>query len=152
MNYYEQEGHAFNNQTPWETDDLEIVFVLAENGVRRDANRRPYKCWIPTLMGPKQTPIPQIFKSILTDGIYCNDEECKVPVSNQIYTKNYIDVYGDDHTFFYHRWLDHGTEAWCRPENGDILDLEISSRVDYSYCDSCISQHPSCNTVHGCIN
>ena len=151
MDYNSQDDYRFNNQHPWDIDATEIAFILAENGVRRDANLRPYKCWIPTLMGPKQLPIPRISTGVLTSNIYCNDKECRVPVSNTISTKNYIDVHAGDHTWFTHRWFDHGATVWFKHINGDVHELKMESRVDPSYCLDCLTEHPGCNTVHGCI-
>lgn len=151
MNYKNTKDYQYNNQYPWRLDNEELVVVLAENGVKRDANLVPYKCWIPTLMGPKQYPIPKKFEAPLSDSIYLNDKPCRVPVSNTQKTQNYINVYGKDHSFFYHRWLDHGAEIWTEPINGDILEFRIKTRVDPSYCLSCLVEHPACNPVHGCI-
>lgn len=152
MIYNEQGGYQYNNQFPWEFIDDEPAYILAENGVERDANTRPYKCWIPTLMGDIQLPIPRISIPVrLSDSIYCNDPQCKVGVSPTIQTKNYIDVGAGDHTFFYHRWLHHGAKVWVSATNDSIDELSMNNGEDPSYCHSCLVEHPPCNPTHPCI-
>lgn len=152
MEYNNQSGFRHNNQYPWEFKDNEVAYLLAENGYRRDANLRPYKCWIPTLMGKVQLPVPNDFRKDIDNSIYINDIPCKPSVSKTIYTRNYIAVGAGDHDFFYHKWLDHGTKLWVKGKNDNIDELSMRMSDDPSYCDSCIIQHPSCNTVHGCIH
>lgn len=151
MNYNEQSGYRYNNQYPWEFINHEPAYILAENGSYRDANTRPYKCWIPSLMGDPQTPIPTIDPYSLSDSIYCNDPKCKIAVSSTIGVKNYIDVGAGDHTFFYHRWLRHGAKVWVSATNDDIDEIVMLTKEDPSYCNSCLIEHPSCNGTHPCI-
>lgn len=152
MDYNEQEQYRFNNQHPWKIDDTEIAYILADDMYVHEANKIPYKCWIPTLMGPKQTPKPEIFINPLDDSIYCNDTPCKPPVSKVIQTQNYISVGQHDHDFYYHRWLMHGAEIRIQNTNDDILELDVDTRLDPSFCFSCLAEHPSCNPTHPCTS
>lgn len=151
MNYNENRMYRYNNQYPWEFTDDEVAYILAEDGIRRDANLRPYKCWIPTIMGDPKFPVPRIFSGNLSDIVYCNDPKCKPAVSSVICTKNYIDVGAGDHDFFYHKWLDHGAKVWVSATNKNIDELGMNMGEDPSYCDSCLVEHPECNTTHPCI-
>ena len=152
MDYNNQSGFRHNNQYPWEFKDSEVAFLLAENGSRRDANLRPYRCWIPTLMGRKQLPVPKNFPLTVDPTVFCNAKECMPSVSKTIYTRNHIEVGAGKHDFFYHRWLDHGVQLWVNATNDSIDELNMEMGNDPSYCDSCIAEHPPCNTVHGCIH
>lgn len=150
MQYNNENEYRFNNQYPWKIDDTEIAYILAENGCERLANLIPYKCWIPTLMGPKKLPIPQQFVEALDPSIFINDIPCRPPVSKVIITQNYISVGKHDHDFYYHKWLSHGAEIRIQNTNNDILELDVDTRLDPSYCHSCLSEHPPCNPTHPC--
>ena len=70
---YTNENYKFNNESPWSMNTSEIMFLLADNGVRQDTTTRPaFKCWIPTLMGPKQTPLPRITYSGIPKNHFIN--------------------------------------------------------------------------------
>lgn len=149
MNYYEQSGYQYNNQHPWKLDESEICFILADDCIKTHANKRPQKCWIPTIMGPKQLPKPKV-TVLMNSAPFINDPLCKPPVSATIRIQNYINVFIGDHDHFDHKWFGHGAEVWLEPTNGDILELYLDTSVDPSFCVSCPLEHPSCNTVHGC--
>lgn len=152
LDYKNQSEYQFNNQHPWKLDRTEIAYVLADNGYVHEANRIPYKCWIPTLMGPKQTPLPREFIELLDPSIFVNDIPCRPPISKTIQTQNYISVGKHDHDFYYHKWLHHGAELRIQNTNNDILELDVDTRLDPSFCFSCIAEHPSCNPTHPCTS
>ncbi len=142
MDYITKDDYTFNNESPWAMNTSEIMFMLADNGVRHDTTIRPFKCWIPTLMGPKQLPIPKITFSSIPKGQFINSPECKLPIGSIIFFQNYITVPFRDHDFYYHRWIDHGAELWGRSMNYSIDEIYVDVNSDPSYCDSCAAQHP----------
>lgn len=143
MEYTSSEDMKFNNETPWSMNTSEIMFLLAENGIREDVTpRKSIKCWIPTLMGPTQLPKPHItYKGIRKSG-FLNSNECKLPISDTIHFQNYITVLFGDHDFYYHRYIDHGKELWGKVTNYSADEIYVDTSVDPSYCDSCAAEHP----------
>lgn len=150
MDYYKQDDYRYNNQSPWKLDDYEIAYALAEDGVRTPANRDPQKCWVPTIMGPKQFPRPRVFESPLGDGPFINDPKCRPRPSATIKFANHMEIQLGDNEYYNHRWFRHGAELWLKPINGNIMELYLDTEIDPSYCVSCISEHPTCNITHGC--
>ena len=146
---YTNENYKFNNESPWSMNTSEIMFLLADNGVRQDTTTRPaLKCWIPTLMGPTQTPLPRITYSGIPKNHFINSNECKLPISNIIHFQNYITVPFGDHDYYYHRWINHGSELWGKVTNYSIDEIYVDTNFDPSYCDSCASQHPWYTNEH----
>ena len=136
----------YNNDQFWKIDDNEIAFLSCKED-RILASTNPKKLCIPSLMASPDKPLstyPLDKRAQLNPSIYCNDKECRPVVSGSIGTRNYITVFHHDNDWFRHKWLNRGAEIMIDIRNGDIDHLRITDKVDRSYCDDCLTEHPPC--------
>ena len=149
LQYNENSKNQYNNQKVWELGQYETAYYLHRNR-RGSANRTVYKLNIPTIMPDIPPAKPIQTKHALSKSVFCNDIGCKLPIGDIIITQNYMAIgkYPDRH--FCHRWIDHLTKIRVECRNHDIDDIHVVVTVDPSYCDSCMVQHPGCNTIHRC--
>lgn len=143
-NYRENEKNRFNNLEIWQLHDYEIATFL--HSPRDESEQDVYKLHITALMpfipiipvtaGSQPTPVQ------LTKSIYANAPACSLPVKQTILTQTWLNVHKHNNEHFTHRWLDFGSKIYVETLNKDIDGLYVTTRLDPSYCNSCVSEHP----------
>ena len=131
--------HSHNNQESWEIDNQERCTFLPKH---KDSNVQPYLVNIWKTMPMIPRALPNKWSVCLRDSIYENAPECKPSVARTIQEQNYRSLYREDNRHFNHRWLDFGMTLKLAPWNGDYDEMTVSTKLDPSYCRSCISEHP----------
>ena len=131
--------NSHNNQESWDIDNQEKCTFLPKHA---DSNKQPYLVNIWKTMPFIPRALPKILIVFLGDSIYQNAPECRPSVAPQIPIQNYRSLYREDNREFNHRWLDHGMTLQLSPWNGDYDEMTVSTKLDPSYCNSCVSEHP----------
>lgn len=144
--------YNYNNEKIWSLQRDEIGIVMWDNGKSFDlANTNPKKMHIPAIMG-KSSPDgdPRIWSEGLNKSIYVNDPKCKPAVSSTVILQNYITVFHYANDYLQHKWLYNHAKLRLEVRNGDIDDIHVTDKIDPSFCEDCLMEHPKCHPLHSC--
>ena len=135
-----------NNQQNFKVDSEEIAIVLP---LKYDTTVEPIKVHIESIMPKVQNKrgLPKKFIRPLNKSIYANDKECMPTVSRTIQYQNYRSLYRLDNRPFCHRYIDHGAKIKVASWNGDHDLMYATNKLDPSYCDSEITDHPTSTSL-----
>lgn len=138
--YTQNEANRYNNLEIWQLNNFEICTFL--HYPRDESEQSIYKLNIAAIMSQIPVAKPNSHQESISKSIYANDSKCSLPVGTRVTVRNYVEVTKRANEHFNHRWLDFGAKIYVETVNGDIDGMQVTSRLDPSYCDSCITQHP----------
>lgn len=118
------------NTEKWEVKYQELAWTAPPSC----STSSPLLLYIPKLMPMIGFGAPKITPRGLSDGCYCNAEECKPSVSKTISVQNYCTVPIYDNNEFICSIFYQGARIKVDFFNGSVDEIYATNRIDESVC------------------